>query len=107
MKILKTILFVIIGLVVTGAILVLVAPNDFRVQKSVVVDVPKPLVFKHIKLLEKQHAWNPWNAYDPDLVVSFSGEEDGTFKAHVSTQTRASSEFPKIQTPRMVFSEKS
>ena len=78
MKILKIILFIVLGLVVIGAILVFTAPTTVKVEESKVIDAPKPLVFKHIRYLEKQHAWNPWNELDPGQQVTFSGDEDGT-----------------------------
>lgn len=78
MKILKIILFIVLGLVVIGVVLVFTAPTIIRVEESTVINAPKPLVFKHIKYLEKQHAWNPWNELDPGQQVTFSGDKDGT-----------------------------
>lgn len=78
MKILKPILFIILGIILVAVILVLIAPNDYQIRESRVIDAPKGMIFRHISNLKKHNEWNPWNDYDTAQIVTFSEGEDAT-----------------------------
>lgn len=77
MRILKWI----IGLVVVLA-LVFVAggfllPREVQVARSIEIDAAPEIVFPHVNSLKATGEWSPWAARDPEMVVNFSGPDEG------------------------------
>lgn len=71
-----------IGLVFLGLALVAVGaafliPDEYRVERSIVVDAPAAVVFDHINDLRKNELWSPWKAGDPSLRMSFTPRAEG------------------------------
>jgi hypothetical protein len=58
-------------------ILMLVAPKNYHVNRSIVIDRALPDVFQYIKHVKNQDDWSPWKKKDPDMKQTFSGV-DGT-----------------------------
>ncbi|MBX9766646.1 MAG: SRPBCC family protein [Bdellovibrionales bacterium] len=54
-----------------------VAPKDFHVEREVIIERPKDLVFQQLKLLRNHDQWSPWSKRDPQMKKEFRGE-DGT-----------------------------
>ena len=77
MKILKTILFILLAVVLVLVLLGFAGPKDYDVSRSKVIDAPIPVVFGYLKSLKKQNTWGPWSKQDPDMKVTYEGE-DGT-----------------------------
>lgn len=80
MRILKFLGIFIIILVLIGFILVLVAPTQFSVERSISIDAPKSIIQDHIIYFEKSSKWSPWADLDPDMEEWIEGE-DGTVGA--------------------------
>lgn len=74
MKKVLLIIAVLIGLVI---ILGLVAPNDYNVERDIVINRPKAEVFMHVKSLKSQDQWSVWGQLDPDMKSEYHGT-DGT-----------------------------
>jgi uncharacterized protein YndB with AHSA1/START domain len=67
-------LVVLVGLV---CVLGVVAPTDFNVEREVVINRPRDVVFDDLRLLKNQDAWSPWMKRDPNVRREFRGT-DGT-----------------------------
>lgn len=63
-----------IGVIVVAAIM---APTDFRVERSVTINKPKSEVFAYAKMLKNQNDWGPWFKKEPTMKQEFRGT-DGT-----------------------------
>ncbi|HLP19545.1 MAG TPA: SRPBCC family protein [Chitinophagales bacterium] len=77
LKITGIVLAVIIAVVL---ILGVIAPKNFEVSRSLVVNAPQDVVFKNISTFEQFNKWNPWNKLDPNQTVKEEGV-DGTVGA--------------------------
>jgi hypothetical protein len=77
MKILKTTLFVILGIVALCLIVALFVKKDYAVEKEIVINQPKSVVFDYIKMLKNQNNFSVWAKMDPAMKKEFRGT-DGT-----------------------------
>lgn len=75
MKVLKVILFVVLAIVVIGAIAAFVIPTQYHVERSVTINAPKKLVLQQAAYFEKFSKWNPWAKKDPAMVSSLEGTD--------------------------------
>lgn len=75
MKALKITGIIIAVLVLIIAILGVVVPKEYHVERSIEINAPKEVVFDNITSLKKIQAWSPWTEYDPDMKVTYEGEE--------------------------------
>lgn len=75
MKALKIILYVLLALVVIGGVLTFVAPTTCTVERAVVINAPKEVVFKNIKYFSNSEKWSPWKDYDPNMKVTLEGTD--------------------------------
>jgi hypothetical protein len=76
-KILVGVGVVAVLLVATIAVLGAIAPTDLHVEREVVIDKPKDVVFEDLKYVKNHERWSPWFKRDPNLVKAYRGE-DGT-----------------------------
>lgn len=66
----------ILGAIVTLFILLaLMAPKDYEVNRSIVIDKPLPEVFNYLKHIKNQDHWSPWKKKDPDMKQEFIGTD--------------------------------
>ena len=77
MKVLKVIGIIILILVVLIIVLGLIAPKTYEVERSVVIDAPKQLVFNHVVKFRNWNAWSPWAEKDSSMTYTVEGK-DGT-----------------------------
>jgi effector-binding domain-containing protein len=75
MKALKIIGLILLGLVVIIAILGLVAPKKYFVERTIVIDAPKQIVFPHVKFWKAWIAWSPWVEMEPAAQISYEGND--------------------------------
>ena len=75
MKILKFILFFILGLVALVLIAALFIDKDYTVERSVTINQPKALVFDYLKSLKSQNDWSVWGKKDPNMKSEFIGTD--------------------------------
>lgn len=73
----KKILVVLVGIVAVIAIMGMVIPQDFRVEREVVINKPKDFVFSQLKMLKNHDQWSPWAKKDPNMLKEYRGK-DGT-----------------------------
>ncbi|MDR6782377.1 uncharacterized protein YndB with AHSA1/START domain [Pedobacter africanus] len=77
MKILKKILFVILGIIVLALVVALFTKKDYAVEREVTINKPKQEVFDFIKFVKNQDQYSVWNNIDPAMKKSYTGT-DGT-----------------------------
>ena len=78
---LKTALYIVLGLAVVLAGLVAYAatrPDTFRIARSVRIAAPPEAIFPLINDLRKFATWSPYDRKDPDMTRTFSGPDAGT-----------------------------
>jgi uncharacterized protein YndB with AHSA1/START domain len=75
----KKLLFIFGGFVVllliAGLVLVGLAPQDFGVEREVVINKPKAEVFAYLKMLKNQNDWGAWAKKDPNIKVEYTGND--------------------------------
>ena len=64
-------------LIATIAVLGAIAPTDLHVEREVVIDQPKEVVFEDLKYFKNHDRWSPWFKRDPNMQKEYKGE-DGT-----------------------------
>ena len=77
MKALKVIGIILLILIVLIVILGIIAPKEYRVERSVVINAPNQVVFNHIKYWRNWQTWSPWAEMDSTMKVTIEGI-DGT-----------------------------
>jgi hypothetical protein len=75
MKILKIILFVLVGVVALVFLAALIAPKTYFVERSTTIDAPQPLVMNHVKKFEHFQQWSPWSQRDTTMRTTIEGED--------------------------------
>lgn len=72
---------ILIGLLVLVVIILgLVAPQNYHVSRSVMIEKPESKVFPYVQFLQKQDEWSPWARRDSEMFKEIRGE-DGTVGA--------------------------
>ena len=71
-------------LLVVGGVLAYAAtlPDQFRLERTALVQAPPEKVFGQVSDFRKWTAWSPWENIDPALKRSYSGAESGKGAAY-------------------------
>ncbi len=77
-KILLLIILLLAGFVGVAAM----QPDDFRVERALVMAVPAEVVFLEVNDLQQWQAWSPWAKMDPNMKVTFEGPRTGVGAVH-------------------------
>lgn len=80
MKILKFLLYLVLGLGVLWVALGLFGKKDYHIERSIEIDAPKDLVYDQVLHFKNFASWSPWAKLDPNMKVSIEGT-DGTVGA--------------------------
>ncbi len=80
MKMLKILIYLVLGLGVLWVALGLFAKKDYHLERSIEIDAPKELVYGHVQHFKNFETWSPWAPLDPDMKISIEGA-DGTVGA--------------------------
>ncbi|GGZ31976.1 hypothetical protein GCM10007049_26690 [Echinicola pacifica] len=80
MKILKFILFGLIGILLLGLLAAAFIPKKMDVEVSVIIDKPVVEVFDYVKKLKNQDKFSVWMQVDPHMQKTYMGM-DGTVGA--------------------------
>lgn len=67
------ILYILLVLLVVVSFLALIAPKDYNISRTIIINKPLPLVFDFLKYLKNQSYWSPWEEKDPDMKKVFTG----------------------------------
>jgi uncharacterized protein YndB with AHSA1/START domain len=77
MKILKIVLFSIIGFIALVLITALLVKSEYAVEREVIINKPKSEVFAYILPLKNQDNFSVWAQRDPNMKKTYKGT-DGT-----------------------------
>ena len=77
MKILKGLLFLILGIVILALVVALFVKKDYAVEREVTINKPIAVVFDYIKHIKNQDQYSVWNRLDPASKKTYTGT-DGT-----------------------------
>ena len=70
-----------------GGVLILAAtrPDQFRVQRTAIVQAPADKIYPLISDLRQFNTWNPYEKKDPNIVGAYSGPASGAGAAYAFT----------------------
>lgn len=77
MKIVKTILFGIVVLIVIVLVAALFIKREYKVEREISINKSRKEVFDYIKFLKNQNEYSVWARIDPAMKKTFTGV-DGT-----------------------------
>jgi Polyketide cyclase / dehydrase and lipid transport len=77
MKILKKVLFLIVGIVALILVIALILPQQYSVHREIMVNLPSHDAFNYVKMLKNQDYYSAWASMDTDMKKEFRGM-DGT-----------------------------
>jgi effector-binding domain-containing protein len=75
MKFLKILGIIVGALIILIIILGLIAPKTYQVERAVVIDAPRNMVFNHVKYWRNWQAWSPWAEQDSTMKVTVAGTD--------------------------------
>lgn len=75
MRALKTLLIILAAVVMVALLLGLAGPKRTHVERTVAIAAPDSVVWAHVVSLRAQDAWSPFHEEDPDMKVTFDGED--------------------------------
>jgi hypothetical protein len=70
-----TFIYILVGIVLILILLGLIAPKNYEVSRSIVIDRNIKEVFQFLKLVKNQDNWSPWKKKDPNMVQSSIGAD--------------------------------
>jgi hypothetical protein len=62
------------GLVGLLAIVVMLQPSTYRIERSIEVEAPRAAVWAEVRDFHKWSAWNAWEKVDPTQVTTVTGQ---------------------------------
>src|ERR1700746_3146280 len=68
-------LYIVAGIVLLVILLILFAPTNFMIDRSIVINKPKDQVFPYLKSLKNQDVWSTWNLIDPNMRKNMTGTD--------------------------------
>lgn len=77
MKVLKYILFAVLGIIVLALVAAAFMKKEYSVKKQVTINRPSNEVYDYIKYLKNQDNYSKWASMDPAMKKSYRGT-DGT-----------------------------
>lgn len=72
-KILKYVLFLIVGVIVLVLVAALFIPKKYHVERSVAIMAPQSMILDQVKDLKKANEWSPFMEQDPNIKVTYAG----------------------------------
>ena len=67
------VLYIVLAIMALFLILGLIAPKNYEVNRSIIVNRPLSAVFDYLKYIKNQDDWSPWKKKDPDMKQFFEG----------------------------------
>lgn len=75
MKIFKKILIALAIIIAIPLLVALFVKKDYAVEREVVINQPKEVVFGYIKFLKNQDNFSKWATMDPDMKKTYQGTD--------------------------------
>ncbi len=73
MKVLKYIVFVILGVIALILIVAFFLPRQFQAGNKITIDKPSSEVYQYVSSLKNQGKFDPWSEKDPNIIRKFEG----------------------------------
>lgn len=77
MRILKSILTLLTGLIVLVAVISLFLPSEIHVERTGIIKSSPAVVFKLINSLPEWEKWSPWHRVDPAMKIEYGDLKEG------------------------------
>lgn len=77
MRIVKIILYTLLGLVALLALVGVFLPSVGRVERTALVEGPPEASFAFVNDLHRWGGWSPWHKMDPNMQITYAGPESG------------------------------
>lgn len=74
-KILLAIAALIVLLVAAVVILAFAVSPDYKIEREVTINRPKPDVFAYVRMVKNQNDWGPWLKKDPTMKQEYRGTD--------------------------------
>jgi hypothetical protein len=74
-KFFKIVGIVILVLIVVVLVAGLIAPKKYHLEREISINAPREKIWPQVSSLPNTHKWNPWSEQDPNIKVSFEGQE--------------------------------
>ena len=74
-KFFKIVGIIILVLIVVVLVAGLIAPKKYHLEREITINAPREKVWPQVSSLPNTHKWNPWVEQDPNIKVSFEGQE--------------------------------
>ncbi len=75
MKLLRTLLYIGLALLVLIAGLGFCAKKNYHIERSIEIRAPKAIVHEQIRLFKNFRIWSPWSELDPNMQSSITGTD--------------------------------
>ena len=75
MKLLKILLYILLGGAALVVLLGLFAKKDYHIERSIEIDASKAMVYEYARYFKNFEQWSPWSAYDPNLKQVIEGTD--------------------------------
>lgn len=69
------VLYIVLAIMALFLILGLIAPKNYEVNRSIIVNRPLSAVFDYLKYIKNQDDWSPWKKKDPNMKQFFEGTD--------------------------------
>ena len=70
----KTVFYVIVGLIVLYFVLAFFGPKEVKAERSIQIDAPQQVIREKLGDFQYFHdKWSPWTAMDPNMRTTYSG----------------------------------
>lgn len=82
-KVAKIVLLAILAMILLFLVLALLVPNEFQVEESIIINVPKSKTLNYMADFNNYHEWNPWQDRDAEIkviIAGSSGEVGSTYR---------------------------
>mgnify|MGYP002781037843 FL=1 len=70
-------LYVLLGIVIILAIIIMTRPDTFRIERSTLINAPAATVFPLVEDFHQWRGWSPFEEIDPTLTRTYEGADHG------------------------------
>lgn len=77
MKILKYLFFLLLIIIIAGAIYVATKDGNYQVEETAIIHAPVPVVFNEVNNFKNWEKWGPWMDDSDDMIINYSETTKG------------------------------
>ncbi|CAM4311522.1 SRPBCC family protein [Gillisia limnaea] len=72
MKILKYLFFLILIVIIAGAIYIATKDGKYHIEETIIIEAPVPVVFEEVNNFQNWENWGPWADDTDDMIITYS-----------------------------------